>query len=170
MTVDIELTQRFNLVAKKFQARWERCLPRIKIDNSAADCELSARCDLSYAFITGPGELFEDAFHLLICPASKLNEGGLECAASWSSLIEAGAGGDDQLRRLLALKLREQRKPFSRDLGVWQDIFDRSEFHLRQKKRVRLPVKQTFIEQFLGMDAGTKDPNRVFDLGRDSGD
>jgi len=65
--------------------------------------------------------------------------------------------------------LREQRKPFSRDFGVWQNILDRSEFRFGQKKRVRLPVKQTFIEQFLGMDAGTKDPNRVFDLARDSG-
>ena len=111
-----------------------------------------------------------EVFHLLICPASKVNEGGLEGVASGSSLIEAGAGGDDQPRRLLALKLREQGKPFSRDFGVGQNIFDRSEFRFRKKERVRLPVKQTFIEQFLGMDAGTKDPNRVFDLGRDSGD
>src|SRR5438094_10532664 len=107
---------------------------------------------------------------MFFCPASKLNEVRMVCAASWSSLIEAGARGDEQLRRLLAHKLREQRKPFSRDLGVWQNIFDRSEFHLRQKKRVRPPVKQTFIEQFLRTDAGTKDPNRVFDFGRDSGD
>ena len=69
-----------------------------------------------------------------------------------------------------ALKLREQRKPFSRDFGVWQNIFDRSEFRFRKKESVRLPVKQTFIEQFLGMDAGAKDPNRVLDLGRDGGD
>ena len=46
LRIDIELAQRFDLVAEKFQAERQRRLQRIKIDNPAADSELSASSDL----------------------------------------------------------------------------------------------------------------------------
>src|ERR1700736_5556446 len=63
LSVDVELEQRFNLVAKKFEAHRQRRLPRVNIDNSAANGELSAGGDLGDALITGIRKFFEDAFH-----------------------------------------------------------------------------------------------------------
>jgi hypothetical protein len=46
LRIDIELAQRFDLVAEKFQAKRQRRLQRIKIDNPAADSELATSRDL----------------------------------------------------------------------------------------------------------------------------
>ena len=46
LRVDIELAQRFDLVAEKFQSKRQWRMPRIKIDNPAADSELATSGDL----------------------------------------------------------------------------------------------------------------------------
>jgi hypothetical protein len=66
--------------------------------------------------------------------------------------------------------LHEQREPFRCHFRVGQNIFNRSEFRFWQEKGIWLPIEQTFVKQFLRMNAGTKDPNRLVDLARDGGD
>ena len=73
LRVDIELAQRFDLVAEKFQAEWQRRLPRINIDIPAADGELSTRGDLRDTLVTAGRESFEKLFHLRGCSALELN-------------------------------------------------------------------------------------------------
>ena len=46
LRIDVELAQRFDLVAEKFQSKRQWRVPRIKIYNPAADSELSASGDL----------------------------------------------------------------------------------------------------------------------------
>src|SRR5262249_39353548 len=46
LRIYVELAQRFDLIAKKFQAKRQGRVPRIKIDNAAADSELSTSGDL----------------------------------------------------------------------------------------------------------------------------
>jgi hypothetical protein len=46
LPVDVKLAQRFDLIAEKFQSKRQRRMPRIKIDNPAADSELSTSGDL----------------------------------------------------------------------------------------------------------------------------
>ena len=98
LRVDVELAQRFDLIARKFQAHRQRRLPRIKIDNATAHGELSARRDLGNTFVTRGRELFEKMFHLSGGPAAKLNKSGLQRASLRRSLIEACARCDNQKR------------------------------------------------------------------------
>ncbi len=86
-----------------------------------------------------------------------------------AGLIEAGASCNDDVRSCIALEERKQGEAFGRNLRVRQDIFDRGKFCFRQEERVRLPVEQTLVEQFLGMNARAEDPNRLVDVARDGG-
>ena len=70
----------------------------------------------------------------------------------------------------LELDLREQREPLRCDFRVGQDIFNRSEFRFRKKKRGRIPVEQALVKQFLRMNAGAEDPNRLVYLAGDGSD
>src|SRR6266446_647181 len=169
LSIDIELAQGFDFIAKEFDPHRQRRLPRIKIDNSAADSELSARGYLSDAFITGVGKLLEDAFHFFRRAVSKLDESGEERARFGRGLIEAGASCNNDVRSGIALDERKQGEALGRDLRVGQDIFDRDKICFRQEERVRLPGKQTLVEQFLGMNARAEDPNRLVDVARDGG-
>ena len=53
LRIDVEFAQRFDVVAEKFRANRQLRLPGKQIENSAADGELAARCDLRHAFVTG---------------------------------------------------------------------------------------------------------------------
>src|SRR5258705_13882978 len=86
--VKCNLAQRFDLVAEKFQAEWQRRLPRIKIDNPAADCELSTSGDLRDAFVTAGRESFEKLFHLGGRSASDVNNRRFKASPFRRSLIE----------------------------------------------------------------------------------
>src|SRR6185369_5641288 len=68
LRIDVKFAQRVDFVAKKFQAHRQWRLPRIKIDNASTNGELPAYSDLSDALITSPRELFDEAFHLRVCP------------------------------------------------------------------------------------------------------
>jgi hypothetical protein len=46
LRIDIELAQRFDLIAEEFQAERQRRMPRIKVDNPAPDSEMSTSGDL----------------------------------------------------------------------------------------------------------------------------
>src|SRR5256886_9780289 len=144
-------------------------MPRIKVDDAAADGELSARRDLGNAVIAGAAEPLENALHLLVGTSLKLNNRGLECAAPWRSMVETLARCDNEMWTALARDLCQQREPFRRDFRVGQDIFNRSEFRFRKEKRGRIPVEQALVKQFLRMNTGTEDPNRLIDLARDGG-
>ena len=85
-------------------------------------------------------------------------------------MIEAGASCNNDVRSGIALDERKQGESFGRDLRVGQDIFDRGKFCFRQEERIRLPVEQTLVEQFLGMNARAEDPNRLVDVVRERGD
>jgi hypothetical protein len=122
------------------------------------------------AFITGAPESFEKTLHFLVRPAPKANDRRLKRAALRRSLIETFARCHNQVRTGLALGLHEQHEPFRCDFWIGQNIFNRSEFRFRQEKRIWLPIQQTFVEHFLRMNAGTKNPNRLADLARDGGD
>src|SRR5256885_11124593 len=145
-------------------------MPRIKVDDAAADGELSARRDLGNAAMAGADEPLENALHLLVGTSLKLNDRGLECAAPWRSMVETWARCDNEMWTALARDLCQQREPFRRDFRVGQDIFNRSEFRFRKEKRGRIPVEQALVKQFLRMNTGTEDPNRLVDLAGDGGD
>ena len=53
LRIDVELAERFDFVAEKFHAHRELRLPGKEVEDSAADGELSAGCDLRDAFVTG---------------------------------------------------------------------------------------------------------------------
>ena len=114
--------------------------------------------------------MFEKTFHLFVCPALKLNDCGLEPAAPRRSLIETCPRCDNQTRTGLALDLREHRDPFRCNFRVRQNIFDGGELGFRQEERGGIPVEQALVEQFLGMNTATEDPNGLVDLARDCGD
>src|SRR5262249_55837855 len=59
LRVDVDLAKRLGGVAEKFDAHRQRRLPRIKIDNSAANRELTAGRDLRDALVTGGAQFFE---------------------------------------------------------------------------------------------------------------
>ncbi len=164
MSIDIELAQGFDFIAKEFNPHRQRRLPRVKIDNPPANGEVTARRYLRNALVTGVSELLKNAFHLLRSSASKLNGSGGESARFGRGLIEAGAGRDDNVRPRIALDQRKQRETFGRDFRVRQNVFDRGEFCFRQEKRVGTPVEQTFVQQFLRVNARAEDPNRLVDL------
>ena len=130
---------------------------------------MSARRDLGNAVIAGADEPLENALHLLVGTSLKLNNRGLECAAPWRSMVETLARCDNEMWTALARDLCQQREPFRRDFRVGQDIFNRSEFRFRKEKRGRIPVEQALVKQFLRMNTGTEDPNRLIDLACDGG-
>ena len=109
-------------------------------------------------------------FHVLVRPASKLDQSGLERTAPRCRLIETGARCDNQRGTQLALNFCEQCESFRRDFRIRQNIFDCGELRFRQEKRVWLPVEQTFIDQLLRMNARAEDPDRPVNLGRNDGD
>jgi hypothetical protein len=76
------------LVAEKFQPQRQWRLPRIKIDNAAADGELSPGGDLGDTLITAGCQLLEKAFHLRRRSTSELDECGFQHAALWCGLLE----------------------------------------------------------------------------------
>ena len=51
--IEIELAERFDLVAKKLRANRQLRLPGIDIENPAANRELPARCHLRRALVAG---------------------------------------------------------------------------------------------------------------------
>jgi len=55
--------------------------------------------------------------------------------------------------------LQEQRQPFSCDFRIGQNIFNSSQLCFWKEQRVRLPIEQAFITDFLRVNAGTEDPN-----------
>ena len=67
------------------------------------------------------------------------------------------------IRGPVALDLHQQRQSFRGNFRVGQNIFYRGQLGFRQEKRVWLPVEQTFVKQFLRMNAGTEDPDRGID-------
>jgi len=159
LSVDVELTQRFNLVAKKFQPEGQWRLPRIEIDNPAANGELSPGGGLGDPLITARYELLKKAFHLDACSTPKLCKRGLKRATSWRSLIETRARCDDDVPTDSALDLHKHCQPFSRYFGVGQNILYSRKLGFRQEKRIWQPVEQTFKKQFLRMNSGAEDPN-----------
>src|SRR5256885_9959320 len=110
-------------------------MPRIKVDDAAADGELSARRDLGNAVIAGADEPPENALHLLVGTSLKLNNRGLQCAAPWRTMVETLARFDNGMWTALARALGHQREPVRRDFRVAQDIFNRSAFRFRQDPR-----------------------------------
>src|SRR5206468_4540847 len=125
---------------------------------------------LGNAFVPRAGELLENALHLFVGTSLKVNDRGLECAASGRSLVETWSRCDDEMWTGLTLDFRKERKPFRPDFRVGQDIFNRSEFRFRKKERGRMPVEQALVKQFLRMNAGTKNPNCLVDLAGDGSD
>jgi hypothetical protein len=55
--------------------------------------------------------------------------------------------------------LQKQCQSFRCDFWIGQDIFDPSQLGFWQEKGIWLPVEQAFVKHFLGMNAGTEDPN-----------
>src|SRR5207248_5315573 len=51
-------------------------------------------------------------------------------------------------------------QPFRYDFRIRQDVFRCCKLSFRKEQRIRPPVKQASIEQFLRMNAGTEDPDR----------
>ena len=135
-------------------------MPRIQIDNPAADSELSTRGDLCDAVITGGRESFEKLSHVRGCSAPELNNRRFKRAAPRRSLIETCACRDDDARAGVSLDLQKQRQPFSDDLRIGQNIFDSGQLGFWQEQRVRLPIEQTLVKYFLRMNAGGENPNR----------
>ena len=135
-------------------------MPRIEIDNAAADGELPPRSDLSDTLVTAAHELFNQTFHVRVFSAPKTGDSGFKRAAFRSGLIETCSRCDDDARTGPALDLHEQRQPFGCNFRVGQHIFDGCKLGFRQKQRIRLPIQQTFVNQFLRMNVGTEDPNR----------
>src|SRR5258705_9571662 len=110
--VKCNLAQLFDLVAEKSEAEGQRRLPRIKIDNPAADSELSTSGDLRDAFITTGRESFEKLFHPGGRSASELNNRRFKASAFRRSLIETCACRHDDPRAGVAFDLQKQRQPF----------------------------------------------------------
>ena len=146
MTVDVELAQRFDLIAEKFQPERQWRVPRIDIDNAATHGELSPSGYLGDALITTAHQLFNKLFHLCCCAACELDNSRLQRAALWRTLIEAGARRDDNAGPAVTLDFCEQRQSFRCDFRIRQNVFDRRKLGLWKEKRIWLPVKQTFVK------------------------
>ena len=81
--------------------------------------------------------------------APQNQNGCIESSRSRRGLIERRARGDDEVRTFLALDAGQQRKPFRRDLGIGQDIFNGGDFGFGKEECVWLPVEKSFVEKFL---------------------
>src|SRR5438067_2444880 len=168
--IDVEFTERFDVVAEIFDADRSRRLPRKNVENAAADGELSAGRYLGDAFIAGRDKRFNRAFERRLFASAQSEDSGIQRRRIWRRLIERGASRDNEVRPFLALDPIKEREPFRRDLGIGQNIFDGRQFRFRKKERVRLPVQQTFVEQFLGADIRAQHPKRFPDFSRERGD
>ena len=133
MGVDVEFAQRFNGIAKELETHRQRRLPRIKIDNSAANGELAAGSDLGNTLITGVGEFLENAFHRCGICALQLERRRYQLAALGRGLIEAGARGDNDARSRIAFNQRKKGETLSRNFRIGQNVFDSGEFGFRKK-------------------------------------
>ena len=77
LRVDVEFTQRFDVITEKLHPNRPLSLPRKQIENPAADGELAARRDLRDAFVTGSNECFDRALHGLVFAATKRQNSGV---------------------------------------------------------------------------------------------
>src|SRR5215831_862186 len=160
LSVDVELAQRIDFIAEEFQTERQGCLPRIDIENAAANGELPSSRNLGNTLVTASRELVEKFIHVDVCAAPQLHGGRLERARTRGRLIETCPCGHDDTRAVGALEFHEQRQPFGRNLGIGQNIFNGGKLSFRKKKRVWLPVEQCFVKQLLRMNAGTEHPDR----------
>ena len=113
---------------------------------------------------------FEQLFHTLIGSAFELQGSIWERARLWRRLIEALAGRDDNVQARFHVDLGEESEAFSCDFGVGQNIFDGGEFGFRQKLGSGKPVQQGLVNGILCSNARAENPDRFFDLVRESGD
>jgi len=160
LSIDVELAKGFDLISEEFRPERHWGLPGIKIDNAATDGELPTDGDLGDALIAAAYKSFKEAFHLRGRSALKLGDGRFQRAVLRRSLIETRACCYDDVSNGSAPHLHKDCQPFGGDFRIRQNIFGRCKLCFREEKRIRLPVEQTFIEQLLRMNTGTKDPNR----------
>ncbi len=160
MSIDVELTKGFDLISEEFHPDWHWSLPRIKIDNAATDGELAPGGDLGDAFVASAYESFKHAFHLQRDTALKFGDGRFQRVMIRRSLIETRACCHDDVLAGFPPDFHEDCQSFSGNFRIGQNIFGCCKLCFREEKRIRLPVEQTFVEQFLRMNAGAKDPNR----------
>ena len=73
-------------------------------------------------------------------------------------MIEACARCNDDPRASVPPDLQEQREPFSCNFRIGQNIFHSSQLGFWKEQRVRLPVEQAFIKDFLSVNVGAEDP------------
>jgi hypothetical protein len=64
----------------------------------------------------------------------------------------------------------QKREAFRCDLLIRQNIFDREKFRFREKERLRQPVDETLVQQFLRAHARADHPERLRDLPGNDGD
>ncbi|PYJ25610.1 MAG: hypothetical protein DME91_03010 [Verrucomicrobia bacterium] len=121
-------------------------------------------------FVARCCQLFEKILHIFGDPPAKLNKGGLECTVLRRGLVEACARCNNEKGDRRSLDLRKQCEPFRGDFRIRQNVVDRGKFSFRQEMRGRMPIQQAFMEQFLGMNAGTKNPKCLVDMACDGSD
>ena len=88
----------------------------------------------------------------------------------WARDFETRACRDDHVRAAFAFERGQKREALRRDFRVGQNIFDGCKFGFGQKLRVRMPVEQSFVKQFLRANARAKDPYRFIELAGEDGD
>src|SRR5205085_6123889 len=100
------------LIAEKFQPQRQWRLPRIKIDNAAADGELSPGGDLGDSLITAGDKSLEKLFHLRGGSTPQANKSRVERVAPWCGLLEACPCRDYHARTSSASDLHQDCQPF----------------------------------------------------------
>ena len=155
---------------KEFRADRPLRLPGKNIEDSAANRELSARRDLRDAFVAGGDQRFDRPLERLAFSPAQGEDRGIQRGRIGRGLVERRAGRDNDVRAFVALNAIQEREPLRRDLRIGQNIFDGGEFGFRQEERVRQPVEQTFVKQFLGTNVRAEDPEGLPNLARDRRD
>ena len=181
LRIEVEVADALQLVAEKFQTHGQRVLEAEHIHDAAAHRELPALRHLRHALVARVREAREERVAPGCVAARESHFERTHLLGIRHRLIERRACDDDDFRGPLLLSrvfwrdfsggaltcasgiLRvreplEDRQTLGDDFGIGQRAFDRRDFHLGKKERVRVPLDQLVVKLLLCAQCRAHEP------------
>ncbi len=165
----IEVTQRFEFVAKKFATHRPRRRKRKHIHNAAAQRNFPARGDLRFRLVPLRLQPFDEVQRIqsIAQPQRARPTGNLR--GRQRALHQRRHGGGDDRCRIFGVRLQRLQclEPFADGVGVGEFVFVRQHFPIGIKPRGRVdlhqpqPRFQILLECFLKLELGDHQHHRA---------
>ncbi len=158
--IEIELPNRRDFVAKKFEPNGQGVLKRKNVQDAAAHGKLAACSDLGDVLVARGGEASDEFGWVGFLAAREaefhtLERGGARHLAAQRRFRE-------HKRRVFLASARgellEDPEALGGALGIGQCALDERRFRLRVKESGRHPVEQFSVQRLLGADVRANDP------------